>query len=307
MSGSDARSLEYAPRRNWQADLPELVREAERDQIRRLAHSVYIYPLPLLILAVTTSYGTEHPAIFWSCATAMLLSMLIRLTLLGVCSHLDALGPGGLHHILVLHVALASGSLGALHVCAVLLYGLESWTFTATMLWVVGIACGATISFTPQFRLLRLHIIFLLGPVLASGIMDGRSQGPRLRAGEFSSDFLSPFSRPSAKHCLLGAIAQSGPSNRARKSEAAKLAAEAASLAKGQFLANMSHEIRTPLHGIMGMARLALDPSVCWEQARAYLRTLDECAEGLLHILNDISIFRRLRLARRASNESASL
>jgi len=35
MSGSDACSLENTPEGEWRAHLPELVREAERDQIRR--------------------------------------------------------------------------------------------------------------------------------------------------------------------------------------------------------------------------------------------------------------------------------
>ena len=48
VSGSDARSLENAPEREWQAHLPELIREAERDQILRVVHGVYIYPLLLL-------------------------------------------------------------------------------------------------------------------------------------------------------------------------------------------------------------------------------------------------------------------
>jgi len=81
---------------------------------------------------------------------------------------------------------------------------------------------------------------------------------------------------------------------RARELERAKLAAEAASVAKGQFLANLSHEIRTPLHGILGMTRLALDPGASPDQVRAYLGTLNSCAEGLLHILNDILDFSKI-------------
>ena len=36
----------------------------------------------------------------------------------------------------------------------------------------------------------------------------------------------------------------------------AKVAAEAANLAKSTFLANMSHEVRTPMSAILGMAHI---------------------------------------------------
>jgi signal transduction histidine kinase/CheY-like chemotaxis protein len=301
MSGSQACSLKNALETGWQAHLPELVREAEGDQILRVAHGIYIYPLLLVVLATTTPYTVQHPRIFWFCTTAILMATLMRLALLPVRKHLEAIGRQRLHFMLVANIALASGGLGALHFCDVLVYGLESWTFSITMLWVVGVACGGTISFTPDFRLMRLHILLLLGPAVASGLWMRGGKGNAFALANF---LLLAFLLLQGH--LLNKAYWEQLRNRARDAlharelEAAKLAAEAASVAKGQFLANMSHEIRTPLHGILGMARLALDPGTSLEQARAYLKTLDRCAQGLLHILNDILDFSKIEAGKLA-------
>ena len=69
--------------------------------------------------------------------------------------------------------------------------------------------------------------------------------------------------------------------------EHAKLAAEAASVAKSDFLANMSHEIRTPMNGILGMAHLLRRGGVTLLQAER-LETIDRSAQHLLSIINDI-------------------
>jgi len=67
----------------------------------------------------------------------------------------------------------------------------------------------------------------------------------------------------------------------------ARDAAEAASRAKSAFLANMSHEIRTPMNAIIGLTHLlrrdAKDPRL-----REQLRKIDEAAQHLLGIINDI-------------------
>jgi CheY-like chemotaxis protein len=75
--------------------------------------------------------------------------------------------------------------------------------------------------------------------------------------------------------------------------EAAKQAAESASVSKGQFLANMSHEIRTPMHGILGMANLAIEATSA-QEAREHMQVLSRSAEGLLHVLNDILDFSKI-------------
>ena len=69
--------------------------------------------------------------------------------------------------------------------------------------------------------------------------------------------------------------------------KAAKLSAEAASMAKGEFLATMSHEIRTPLNGIIPLLEILRDSKLQPDQ-RDYLNTAYGSAKQLLGIIDDI-------------------
>lgn len=68
--------------------------------------------------------------------------------------------------------------------------------------------------------------------------------------------------------------------------EAKKQTEESAKI-KEKFLANMSHEIRTPMNGIMGITALLQKTPLNEEQA-GYLKIVQDSAQVLLNIINDI-------------------
>jgi PAS domain S-box-containing protein len=67
----------------------------------------------------------------------------------------------------------------------------------------------------------------------------------------------------------------------------AKKITEETSRAKEVFLANMSHEIRTPMNGVLGFASLLVKTDLS-EQQRGYLTMIQESANNLLVIVNDV-------------------
>ncbi|MFK7740611.1 MAG: ammonium transporter [Planctomycetota bacterium] len=72
------------------------------------------------------------------------------------------------------------------------------------------------------------------------------------------------------------------------KLEAAKVAAESASVAKSDFLANMSHEIRTPMTAILGYTDLLMDAGVAAEDQASYLEIIRGNGKHLLALINDV-------------------
>lgn len=86
----------------------------------------------------------------------------------------------------------------------------------------------------------------------------------------------------------------------------AMLAAESASVTKGEFLSTMSHELRTPLTYIIGMSATLLRWSFgdLNDRQRSYLHTIHQSGEQLLDIINNILEFVNLEAGRSLLNVS---
>lgn len=83
----------------------------------------------------------------------------------------------------------------------------------------------------------------------------------------------------------------------------AKLAAEAANIAKSAFLANMSHEIRTPLNAITGMAHI-LHRSGLTAQQTDKLDKIETAGNHLLEIINAVLDLSKIEAGRFQLEES---
>jgi len=83
---------------------------------------------------------------------------------------------------------------------------------------------------------------------------------------------------------IVGAMSRD---RREKERDAALLAAENASQAKGNFLANMSHEIRTPMNAIIGMTAIAKTTNDI-ERKEYCLGKIEDASTHLLGVINNI-------------------
>jgi signal transduction histidine kinase/CheY-like chemotaxis protein len=251
---------------------PLYVDKQERDLARRARPGLYLFPACWVLLFATTTFPTEHPAVFYASAVAGLATITARLHL---CAQRLAGRQGP--HWRPWHFALAVGmglNWGLVFTATIVFYHYQGWVSLLVMLITVSVCCAYVVAFFADHVLARALTLALLGPAIATSL--------------FVAD---PHARHVAVMCftmLAFCWVQIDTLNRSYwlgHEEHAR--AEAAGRAKGEFLANMSHEIRTPLNGMMGMLQLVLASPLTPEQGE-FLRDAYTSSQALLRLLSDI-------------------
>ena len=151
----------------------EVRRGADQDLITRALIGIGVYPILLALLGTIVPFREEHAAVFWECCVAIGASFCARLLLLWCARH--ARLPLRRYWMLLLLATIpaVAGTTGCLSLAVLHWYGFGTWTFSMVMLWLIGIACGSTITFTPNRCMMYLNIAMLLGPPTAYGFWLG--------------------------------------------------------------------------------------------------------------------------------------
>ena len=273
-------------------------RDMRMDLALRAVHSFYAYALLLLALRLTATSPVEHPVVWWSFGSWLVLVNIVRASLVYWREALYRRFPAGWWALLAAMTLSVSASMSAFLTFNALWYPFENWNMLAPLIFAIGEVAASLITMTPSKSLMRTHVVLMFVPVTIALVWMGetRSWAYGIGGGCFVVFLLIQGAELHRSYVALH-WQQAVSRKRSVELEQARRAAEAASDAKSQFLANLSHEIRTPMNGILGMAHLALDASR--EPAvRELIETLEQCAFGLLGILNDMLDFSKIEAGR---------
>jgi hypothetical protein len=216
----------------WGAPL-DVLRETDQDLIARLVRGILPYLTLLFIIIATTDYQKKHSHFFWGFTAAIITSIVIRVALARLGERVHLLRPGLRNAAFAAAVGLASASAGLVHASALWFYGLESWPFIITMLWIVGCASGSIISLTPSLRLIHLYLWTAWAPVFSLYLWLGGVRGYTVAVATMALlSFLLTQGRALHKAYWQQLRGRTLERTRARELELARAAAEAASLAK---------------------------------------------------------------------------
>ncbi len=268
-------------------DLPELKPQAEEAMSSRSVPGVFTYPVACLLVALSSSYGTDHPALVSLLFGAILLVAVARLHLSRRFAPIYRQSPRRWRALFGAGLIATTLLWSAFSSLAFLFYGV-SWAAFLCLLITTTISAMAVIVFAQSLRLVGWVLVSMLVPHIGVGLYHRGADGFGVAlALSVYLIYLAIEARHLHEELWRGLAHGKLLDVRARELNEARAQAESARDAQSRFLANISHELRTPLAGILGMSELLVtgeDPS----KRRQYSKTIHSTAELLLGLVDDI-------------------
>lgn len=271
----------------------DLRAEADRDLARRSITGVFSYFLVWLIIYFSSDLEQASSALLEFLGFMLAAAGVGRLYLALNFYRIYAVHPRTWRCLFAIGTIMSAAIWGVVCVLSLNYDGLGA-TSVLVMLSTAGIAAGGIVTLAPAARLGGIFVVLLLFPVVPFALLSGKvtENGVALLFLTFFIFMLIMWRQLHYEywHALAGR----------GELVAAKEAAEAANLAKGQFIANVSHELRTPLTAIIGALGMieTYPPNGMPDQAMTLVDMAYQNGKRLSVLINDILDFEKLNANR---------
>ncbi|MCA9794438.1 MAG: hypothetical protein KC910_21670, partial [Candidatus Eremiobacteraeota bacterium] len=265
-----------------------LARQADQDLAKGSVPSALVYPSLTLIISAVTDFWADYPELvlglfFLNLAAGAARAYFARKVGSGRC------GSRALHF----SIWGVAAAWCAYATAASVLYGAD-WTAQLTFLVTAGLTAGGVATLSSRFDVFTGYAIIMnVPPILAllswftkeslSGLVlvvfvAFTIASSRVQNRNYREKYHQGQALRQAKLEL---------EQRNQRLQEAKLAAEAAAIAKDEFLAVVSHELRTPMNGVVALAEELLESSLSPDQKKL-AATILSSSTSLVKIVNDL-------------------